>query len=268
MAAGATELATAYLSLFPSLKGAAEAITKQLGGVDVSKAGSAMGGQLAQSIGPTFGSKVASSLSSLGETASEVASQAASKVTTAISGSSGWQTLSGLGSKYLAPIGQAAASVASRSAQAFSRFATAAGSSFSTLFGKLPPAAQTALSAVGGAFSTLGGKISSTVSPVISAIGAKIGGLPGTVKSAFSSLPSAVGSAIDFVGNAFSRGAGAIKKVASSLGEHIKGTLTTAMAVGGAAVVAGMGLITSQIGAAVSRADTLHNFPNIMSNLG
>lgn len=268
MAAGATELATAYLSLVPSLKGAAEAITKQLGGVDVSKAGSAMGGKLAQSIGPTFGSKVASSLSSLGETASEVASQAASKVTTAISGSSGWQTLSGLGSKYLAPIEQAAASVASRSAQAFSRFATAAGSSFSTLFSKLPPAAQTALSAVGGAFSTLGGKISSTLSPVISAVGAKIGGLPGAVKNAFSSLPSAVGSAIDLVGGAFSRGAGAIKKVASSLGEHIKGTLTTAMAVGGAAVVAGMGLITSQIGAAVSRADTLHNFPKIMSNLG
>lgn len=268
MAAGATELATAYLSLVPSLKGAAEAINKQLGGVDVSKAGSAMGGQLAKSIGPTFGSKVASSLSSLGEKASDVASKAASKVTTAISGSSGWQTLSGLGSKYLTPIGQTAASVASRSARAFSGFATATGSSFSTLFSKLPPSAQTALSAVGGAFSTLGGKISATVSPVISAVGAKIGGLPGAVKNAFSSLPSAVGSAIDLVGGVFSRGAGAIKKVASSLGEHIKGTLTTAMAVGGAAVVAGMGLITSQIGAAVSRADTLHNFPKIMSNLG
>ena len=268
MAAGATELATAYLSLVPSLKGAAEAINRQLGGVDVSKAGSAMGGQLAKSIGPTFGSKVASSLSSLGEKASDVASQAASKVTTAISGSSGWQTLSGLGAKYLRPIEQTAASVASRSARAFSGFATTAGSSFSTLFGKLPPTAQTALSAVGGAFSTLGGKISATVSPVISAVGAKIGGLPGTVRNAFSSLPGAVGSAIDLVGGAFSRGAGAIKKVASSLGEHIKGTLTTAMAVGGAAVVAGMGLITSQIGAAVSRADTLHNFPKIMSNLG
>lgn len=268
MAAGATELATAYLSLVPSLKGAAEAINKQLGGVDVSKAGSAMGSQLAKSIGPTFGSKVASSLSSLGEKASDVASKAASKVTTAISGSSGWQTLSGLGSKYLTPIEQTAASVASRSARAFSGFATATGSSFSTLFSKLPPSAQTALSAVGGAFSTLGGKISATVSPVISAVGAKIGGLPGAVKNAFSSLPSAVGAAIDLVGGAFSRGAGAVRNVATSLGEHIKGTLTTAMAVGGAAVVAGMGLITSQIGAAVSRADTLHNFPKIMSNLG
>lgn len=268
MAAGATELATAYLSLVPSLRGAADAINRQLGGVDVSKSGASMGGQLAKSIGPTFGSKVASSLSSLSTHAASAASKAATAVTTSISGSSGWQLVAGLGAKYLNPIAQTAVSVAAKGSSAFTGFATSAGSLFSTLFGKLPPVAQTALTAVGGAVGTLGSKIGTTLSPVISSIGTKLGGIPGAVGSAFSSIPNVVGSSIDAVGGVFSRGAGAIKSMASSLGKHIKGALTSAMAVGGAAVVAGMGMITSQIGNAVSRADTLHNFPKIMKNLG
>lgn len=268
MAAGTTELATAYLSLVPSLRGAADAINKQLGGVDVSKAGAAMGSQLAKSIAPTFGSKVASSLSSLGHTASNVAAKSATMVTAAIAGSPGWHALSGIGTKYLAPIGHAAALAAAKGSAAFSGFAATTGAQFSTLFSRLPPSVQAALSAVGGAFVAFGGKMTSAVSRVVASVGSAIGSIPCNVGKAFSALPGLVGSSIDRVGGAFSHMAGSVKNAATSLGEHIKGALTGAMAVAGAAVVAGMGLITSQIGAAVSRADTLHNFPKIMNNLG
>ena len=45
------ELATAYLTLVPSLKGASKSIASQLGAVDVSKAGAKMGKSLSDSIG-------------------------------------------------------------------------------------------------------------------------------------------------------------------------------------------------------------------------
>ena len=48
------ELATAYLTLVPSLRGASKSIAAQLGGVDVSKAGERMGRSLTDSIGKAF----------------------------------------------------------------------------------------------------------------------------------------------------------------------------------------------------------------------
>lgn len=50
----ATELASAYLTLVPSLKGAQKQIETQLNGVDVSKAGKKMGGSLSSSLGSAF----------------------------------------------------------------------------------------------------------------------------------------------------------------------------------------------------------------------
>ncbi|RLP70867.1 hypothetical protein D9V30_00060 [Mycetocola reblochoni] len=50
----ATELAAAYLTLMPTLRGSAKEISKQLGGIDVSSAGQKVGGGLGAAIGKTL----------------------------------------------------------------------------------------------------------------------------------------------------------------------------------------------------------------------
>ena len=59
-----TELAAAYVTIIPSLKGASSKISKELSGIDMSYAGSAMGAQL----GTSMGGGLASSLNRAGNT--------------------------------------------------------------------------------------------------------------------------------------------------------------------------------------------------------
>ena len=49
------ELATAYLALVPSLKGAKKSIERQLAGVDTASAGRAMGDRASAGFGSGFG---------------------------------------------------------------------------------------------------------------------------------------------------------------------------------------------------------------------
>lgn len=62
----AVELAAAYVSLVPSLKGAAGTIQKELSGVDVSGAGSALGKNLGSGLSKSLGESVSGVLNNLG----------------------------------------------------------------------------------------------------------------------------------------------------------------------------------------------------------
>ena len=88
-----TELATSYITLIPSLKGAEKAIEKELAGVDVTGAGKKMGERLGESIGKNAGDDAAKGIEkgiakADGKSAgSKLGSQLGSAVSDAFSGS-------------------------------------------------------------------------------------------------------------------------------------------------------------------------------------
>ena len=80
MASEGYELATAYVTLLPSLRGAQASIARQLGAVDVSASGRSMGARLSSAMGEGIGTRIADALNPKGiaERLSGVASSAKS----------------------------------------------------------------------------------------------------------------------------------------------------------------------------------------------
>ena len=82
-----TELATAYLTLIPSLRGATKQIESQLGGVDTSKAGSAIGKSLGGSIGKSLDlSAIGAGLSDAGQKLADVGGKLTAGITVPLVG--------------------------------------------------------------------------------------------------------------------------------------------------------------------------------------
>lgn len=82
-----TELATAYLTLIPSLKGATRQIESQLSGVDTSKAGSAIGKSLGGSIGKSLDlSAIGAGLSDAGSKLADVGGKLTAGITVPLAG--------------------------------------------------------------------------------------------------------------------------------------------------------------------------------------
>lgn len=85
--ADGVELATAYVTIIPSLKGATKQIESQLAGVDTSKAGSAIGKSLGGSIGKSLDLKaVGDGLSSAGSKLADVGGKLTAGVTVPLAG--------------------------------------------------------------------------------------------------------------------------------------------------------------------------------------
>lgn len=81
------ELATAYVTIIPSLKGATRQIERQLGGVDTSKAGSTIGKRLGGSIGKSLDLKaIGDGLSSAGARLADVGGKLTAGVTVPLVG--------------------------------------------------------------------------------------------------------------------------------------------------------------------------------------
>lgn len=76
-----TELASAYLTLVPSLKGAAASITKQLGGVDTSSVGAKMGDTMGKGMASPLASSLKTNLVAAASVAATAAVAAFAKVT-------------------------------------------------------------------------------------------------------------------------------------------------------------------------------------------
>ena len=82
-----TELATAYITLIPSLKGATRQIESQLSGVDTSKAGSAIGKSLGGSIGKSLDlSAIGAGLSDAGQKLADVGGKLTAGITVPLAG--------------------------------------------------------------------------------------------------------------------------------------------------------------------------------------
>ena len=87
MAGSGVELATAYVTIIPSLKGATRQIERQLGGVDTSKAGSTIGKQLGGSIGKSLDlSAAGAKLSSWGKSVADVGGKLTAGITVPLVG--------------------------------------------------------------------------------------------------------------------------------------------------------------------------------------
>lgn len=85
--ADGVELATAYVTIIPSLKGATKKIESQLAGVDTSKAGSAIGKSLGGSIGRSLDlSAIGDGLSSAGSKLADVGGKLTAGVTVPLAG--------------------------------------------------------------------------------------------------------------------------------------------------------------------------------------
>ena len=81
------ELATAYVTIIPSLKGATRQIEQQLGGVDTSKAGSAIGKSLGGSIGKSLDlSAIGAGLSDAGQKLADVGGKLTAGITVPLVG--------------------------------------------------------------------------------------------------------------------------------------------------------------------------------------
>lgn len=85
--ANGVELATAYVTIIPSLKGATKQIESQLAGVDTSKAGSAIGKSLGGSIGRSLDlSAIGDGLSSAGSKLADVGGKLTAGITVPLAG--------------------------------------------------------------------------------------------------------------------------------------------------------------------------------------
>ena len=81
------ELATAYVTIIPSLKGATKQIERQLGGVDTSKAGSTIGKSLGGSIGKSLDlSAIGAGLSDAGSKLADVGGKLTAGITVPLAG--------------------------------------------------------------------------------------------------------------------------------------------------------------------------------------
>lgn len=81
------ELATAYVTIIPSLKGATRQIERQLGGVDTSKAGSTIGKSLGGSIGRSLDlSAIGAGLSDAGQKLADVGGKLTAGITVPLAG--------------------------------------------------------------------------------------------------------------------------------------------------------------------------------------
>ena len=87
MAGSGVELATAYVTIIPSLKGATRQIESQLSGVDTSKAGSAIGKSLGGSIGKSLDlSAIGAGLSDAGQKLADVGGKLTAGITVPLAG--------------------------------------------------------------------------------------------------------------------------------------------------------------------------------------
>ena len=87
MAGSGVELATAYVTIIPSLKGARKQIESQLSGIDTSKAGSVIGKQLGGSIGRSLDlSAISSGLSEAGSKLADVGGRLTAGITVPLAG--------------------------------------------------------------------------------------------------------------------------------------------------------------------------------------
>ena len=87
MAGSGVELATAYVTIIPSLKGATRQIESQLSGVDTSKAGSAIGKSLGGSIGKSLDlSAIGAGLSDAGSKLADVGGKLTAGITVPLAG--------------------------------------------------------------------------------------------------------------------------------------------------------------------------------------
>lgn len=87
MAGSGVELATAYVTIIPSLKGATRQIESQLSGVDTSKAGSAIGKSLGGSIGKSLDlSAIGAGLSDAGQKLADVGGKLTAGITVPLVG--------------------------------------------------------------------------------------------------------------------------------------------------------------------------------------
>ncbi|OFQ23776.1 hypothetical protein HMPREF2946_07260 [Actinomyces sp. HMSC062G12] len=121
-------------------------------------------------------------------------------------------------------------------------------------------------------FSGIAQKIAAPLAPVTSVVGRAFSGIKTAATSAFATIAPAVGPAMSAVAGAVGSGMSAASRAvvsgAQAMGSHIAGAARAAAGVMTAAFAAAAAAIGTHLGAAVSRVDTLNNFPRVMRNLG
>lgn len=139
--------------------------------------------------------------------------------------------------------------------------------------------AQKAVAPVASAFRYVVGNVTSTQTVIGNALGgiqrtwsSAWSKMPASVQNAIGGIPGRIGSALSGVGGLVGKGmAGAVNaaaSAASNIGSAISGGISVGVKAAGIAMAAFAGVVTTNLGGAVQRADQLHTFPQVMANIG
>lgn len=178
------------------------------------------------------------------------------------------QTMASVASKIAAPFIKIGSKIAAPFIALGSKIAT----SMAALGSKIAASAAALGSKIAAPFIALGGKIRTALAPVgaafaplrdaVAGLGAKLWSVvPSGMRSAMSSMSSIASSGFKSVSAVFQSGLSGLTSAASAVGKTAAGAVAAAFA----AITA---TVASHMGGAVSRVDTMNNYPKVMKNLG
>ena len=183
-------------------------------------------------------------------------------------------TLGGQTRQALAPAEAAVARVAVALRGAGSRAFTPLVAGVARFRDGIVSAATSAAGFVGriASFGGLTANIAAPIQRIAPAVASALAGVAGRAASAFSAIAPAIGPAMSGLAGAVGAGMAGVTRAVVSGASSMASTISSVAKTGAATLVAAFAaaamVIASQLGSAVSRVDTLNNFPKVMANLG
>lgn len=223
VAGGAIELATAYVQLVPSLRGAPEAVAQAFSGAPAQKAGQKVGDRIVDGIGAAIrrGGQIPAALSALASKSSSAFSTAASSARLVGQAFSASSRIAGDAAKYINTSWQGT----------FTRLAPGAAKALAAIQGHFQAASnrvgavwQAAAANMARAFSAVGAPISAAwqraTAPIVSGFQSTVN----AARGAASSIGSAFSGVASRVGSSFQRFTAPISSAFSYVGANLRAT--------------------------------------------
>ena len=183
-------------------------------------------------------------------------------------------TLGGQTRQALAPAEAAVARVAVALRGAGSRAFTPLVAGVARFRDGMVSAATSAAGFVGriASFGGLTANIAAPIQRIAPVVASALAGVAGRAASAFSAIAPAIGPAMSGLAGAVGAGMAGVTRAVVSGASSMASAISSVAKAGAATLVAAFAaaatVIASQLGSAVSRVDTLNNFPKVMANLG
>lgn len=223
VAGGAIELATAYVQLVPSLRGAPEAVAQAFSGAPAQKAGQKVGDRIVDGIGTAIrrGGQIPAALSALASKSSSAFSAAAASARLVGQAFSASSRIAGDAAKYINTSWQG---TFTRLAPGAAKALTAIQGHFQAASNRVGAVWQAAAANMARAFSAVGAPISAAwqraTAPIVSGFQSTVN----AARGAASSIGSAFSGVASRVGSSFQRFTAPISSAFSYVGANLRAT--------------------------------------------